>query len=98
LAFTFQKAIFIEGIEHPKLGNQETANTLFERGLQLCTELNNEEYQHRFKILKDINNNVPAEKLEATVLARIEYFEREDLYEYIMVIIKKEGARSSLFF
>lgn len=92
------KAIFIEGIEHSKLGNQETANTLFKRGLQLCTELNNKEYQHRFKILKDINNNVPAEKLEATVLARIEYFEREDLYEYIMVIIKKEGARSSLFF
>ncbi len=57
------KAIFIEGREHSKLGNQETANTLFERGLQLCTELNNEEYQHRFKILRDINNNVPAEKI-----------------------------------
>ncbi|MDA2462534.1 tetratricopeptide repeat protein [Bacillus cereus group sp. MYBK65-1] len=77
------KAIFIEGREHSKLRNKETANTLFERGLQLCTELNNEEYQHRFKILRDINNNVPAEKLEATVLAGIEYFEREDLYEYI---------------
>lgn len=26
---------------------------------------------------------MPSEKLEATVLAGIEYFEREDLYEYI---------------
>lgn len=77
------KALFIEGKERCKLGDHETANLLFDRGLGLCIELNNEEYQHRFKIMMDINNSVDSEQLEKTILAGVEYFERESLYEYI---------------
>ncbi|MGZ9784398.1 response regulator aspartate phosphatase [Bacillus pseudomycoides] len=77
------KAIFIEAREHSKLGHVEVADELFEKGLEICTKLENEEYKHRFKILKDVNNKIPAKQLEETVLAGIPYFERENLYEYI---------------
>ncbi|OXL97091.1 tetratricopeptide repeat protein [Bacillus sp. KbaB1] len=77
------KALLIEAKEHLKLGETEIASELIEKGLNICVELQNEEYQHRFKIVREMNNGVPAEQLEKVIVEGIVYFEREELWEYV---------------
>lgn len=77
------RAILIEACEHAKLNNKNKALELLEKGLKISNELKIEEYQHRFKILLAINNEIPGEKLERIILAGMIYFEKENLYEYI---------------
>ncbi|MEC3127736.1 tetratricopeptide repeat protein, partial [Bacillus tropicus] len=77
------RAILIEACEHSKLNNKNEASELFEQGLQISTELENEEYQHHFKILKAINEEIPGENLEKLVIAGNKYFEQENIYEYV---------------
>ncbi|MFH3639416.1 hypothetical protein WAH83_21555, partial [Acinetobacter baumannii] len=77
------RAILIEACEHAKLNNKNKALELLERGLKISNNLKIEEYQHRFKILLAINNEIPGEKLEQIILAGMIYFEKENLYEYI---------------
>lgn len=77
------KAILIEACEHEKIGEKDIAFKLFEKGLKISIELKIEEYQHHFKILKAINEEVPGQQLETLIVAGNEYFERENLYEYI---------------
>ncbi|MEC0044051.1 tetratricopeptide repeat protein, partial [Bacillus cereus] len=76
-------AILIEACEHAKLNNKNKALELLEKGLKISNNLKIEEYQHRFKILLAINNEIPGEKLEQIILAGMIYFEKENLYEYI---------------
>ncbi|HDX9578811.1 TPA: tetratricopeptide repeat protein [Bacillus pseudomycoides] len=77
------KAMLIEGKERLKLEDSETAITLFNRGLNICNNLGNKEYQHRFNILKAISENISIDKLEDIILAGVEYFNREKLHKYI---------------
>ena len=77
------RAILIEACEHAKINNKEKALELLKTGLEIITELKNEEYQHRFNILLAINNEVSGEQLESIILAGMLYFEKENLYEYI---------------
>ncbi|MFD0768158.1 tetratricopeptide repeat protein [Bacillus sp. CGMCC 1.60114] len=77
------KAIFIKAREHFKLKETDIAEELIEKGLTICNELGNKEYQYRFTILREMNKKVPAEHLEKTVLAGMDYFKREKLYEYV---------------
>lgn len=77
------KAIFVKAKEHVKLGEEEIASHLIEKGLTICNELGNQEYQYRFTILRKINKKVTAEKLEQAVLAGMNYFKNERLWEYV---------------
>lgn len=77
------RAMFIEACEYVKLGKKDIALLLFEEGLKISTELENEEYQHHFKILRGLTQEIPASEIEIIVTAGIEYFDKEHLYEYV---------------
>ncbi|HEK9100166.1 tetratricopeptide repeat protein [Bacillus pfraonensis] len=77
------KAIFIKAREHFKLGETNVAAELIEKGLSICMNLENEQYKYRFVILREMNKKVSAQELEKAVLAGIDYFKREQLWEYI---------------
>lgn len=77
------KAIFIKAREHFKLGETTIASELIEKGLEICNRLDNEQYQYHFVILKEMNKKVAAQELEKAVLAGMEYFKREQLWEYV---------------
>ncbi|WP_019779268.1 hypothetical protein, partial [Streptococcus sobrinus] len=66
--------------------------TLIERGLEISYDLQQEEYQHRNMILKAMNNDSPAEKLEDTILTGITYFDREELYDNVQDYYEILGA------
>ena len=59
------------------------AADLIEKGLDICKELNKEEFQYRFIILKSVNDKSPTLSLEQVVLEGISYFEKEELWECI---------------
>ena len=44
------KALFVEAREHYKLGEYNLANPIVEKGLNICIDLGEKEFQHRFKI------------------------------------------------
>ncbi|MBD2823261.1 tetratricopeptide repeat protein, partial [Xenorhabdus sp. 42] len=48
------KANFLQAKEHFKLNEKELANTWIKQGLEICNELNNQEYKHHFTILKTL--------------------------------------------
>ncbi|KEK25700.1 tetratricopeptide repeat protein [Bacillus gaemokensis] len=75
------RAIYLEADEYLKLGEHERAEALIEKGLHICNQLKNQEYQYRFMILKEMNTNTGA--LEKAVLAGISYFEKEKLFDCI---------------
>ena len=52
------KAIFVKAKEHVKLDEEEIASQLIEKGLTICNELGNQEYQYRFTILRKINKKL----------------------------------------
>ncbi|KEK23545.1 histidine kinase [Bacillus gaemokensis] len=77
------KAIFIKAREHFKLGETNIASELIEKGLDVCTSLGNKQYQYRFGILREMNKKVPAQELEKLILVGMDYFKKEQLWEYI---------------
>ena len=77
------KALFVEARECYKLGQYQLAADLVEKGLDICKELNKEEFQYRFMILKSVNEKSPTLSLEQVVLEGITYFEKEELWECI---------------
>ena len=87
------KAIFLQAREHTKLSEINTAKELIENGINLCTELGNEEYIHHFSILKALNNNVPIDELEKIILKGIAYCDKESLYNYIQEYAEKLAFR-----
>jgi response regulator aspartate phosphatase F len=74
------KAIYVKAKEHFKLNQTELASVLIEKGLEICNDLHQEEYKNRNLILREMNNNSPAEQFERVALEGIKYFEREELY------------------
>lgn len=83
------KAIFLQAREHFKLGETNIAEELIDRGLNICMELENEEYIHHFSILKAVNGNVPIKELEQIILKGITYFDKESLYSYTQEYVEK---------
>ncbi|WP_369902415.1 hypothetical protein [Bacillus manliponensis] len=75
------RALYLEADEHLKLNHASIAEALIEKGLHICDELKNQEYQYRFMILKEMNTNTDA--LEKAVLAGVSYFEKEELWDCI---------------
>ncbi|WP_144506684.1 hypothetical protein [Bacillus mycoides] len=78
------RAIFLEAREYYKLGETRIASDLIEKGMNVCKELDQEEYQHHFIILKAINQKVTAEELEKIIVERFSFFEEEGLWEYVL--------------
>ncbi len=87
------KAIFLQAREHHKLGEINVAEELLIKGLNICTELNNEEYIHHFTILKALNNNTTAEGLEKIIFEGITYFDKESLYNYTQEYTEKLAVK-----
>ncbi|EJV74111.1 response regulator aspartate phosphatase [Bacillus cereus] len=81
---THFKAIFLEAKEHYKLGEQSAASQLIDKGLQICRGINNKEYTHHFSILNSLNKNIPLEELEKIIQEGIVYFEKEELWDYVV--------------
>lgn len=90
---THFKAIFLQAREHNKLGEINIAEEFIEKGLTICTGLDNEEYIHHFTILKALNNNVPTEELEKIILEGITYFDKESLYNYTQEYAEKLATK-----
>ncbi|CAM4407562.1 Tetratricopeptide repeat protein [Bacillus manliponensis] len=87
------KALYVKAREHYKRQEHETAAELIEKGLKICNESQIEGYQHHFLILKSLNENVDVNALEDTILKGIEYFEREELFDYIQEYQEKLAIR-----
>ncbi|PEA69042.1 RapH N-terminal domain-containing protein [Bacillus toyonensis] len=77
------RALFIEAKQRLKLGETEIASDLIKKGLHICKELEILEYQYHFEILDNLCSEVKAVVLEKTILAGMEYFNQEKLWEYI---------------
>ena len=77
------KALYLQADEHLKLGKLEIASQFIEKGLTICNELKNREYQYRFRILEKMNNASNTTELENAVLAGISYFKKEELWDCI---------------
>ncbi|PEU15509.1 MULTISPECIES: Rap family tetratricopeptide repeat protein [unclassified Bacillus (in: firmicutes)] len=77
------KAFFVEAYEYYKLNNHNYADQLIEKGLKLSNDFNNQEFQHRFNILKALNNKVPTLPLEISISKGITYFKQEKLWECV---------------
>ncbi|HDX9695205.1 hypothetical protein [Bacillus thuringiensis] len=77
------KALYLQADENLKLGETAVASQLIEKGLNICNELANKEYQYRFKILEKLNNTSNTTELEAVVLAGVSYFKKEELWDCI---------------
>ncbi|CAM4121640.1 histidine kinase [Bacillus manliponensis] len=77
------RALFVEAREQFKMGETEISLELIEKGLTICGELENAEYQYRLAILKSVVQKESASELEKVVLAGMEYFKREQLWEYV---------------
>ena len=71
------KALYLQADENLKLGETTVASQLIEKGLNICNELANKEYQYRFKILEKLNNTSNTTELEAVVLAGVSYFKKK---------------------
>ncbi|HDX9579845.1 hypothetical protein M3215_15580 [Bacillus cytotoxicus] len=83
------KAIFLEAREHFKLGESNIAEELIERGIAICRQIENEEYQYHFSILELMNKGVTAEFLEEIILKAIPYFDKEKLFNYTQEYTEK---------
>ncbi|MDF2086500.1 hypothetical protein [Bacillus pseudomycoides] len=77
------KALYLQADENLKLGETEIASQLIEKGLTICNELGNKEYQYRFTILREMNNTSNTTELETAVLAGVSYFKKEELWDCI---------------
>lgn len=75
------RALYLEADEYLKLNEYSRAEPMIAKGIYLCNQLENQEYQYRFTILKEMSTST--EELEKSVLAGIMYFEKEELFDCI---------------
>ncbi|PGA90247.1 S9 family peptidase [Bacillus toyonensis] len=75
------RALYLEADEYLKIKEFEKASAIISKGLHICNQLKNQEYQYRFMVLNEMNTNIDA--LEEVVIAGISYFEREELFDCI---------------
>ncbi|WP_095022069.1 Rap family tetratricopeptide repeat protein [Bacillus thuringiensis] len=87
------KAMYAKALEHYKLDERDVAAELIENGLNISKKLNQEEFIHRYLILQELNNASPTQILETVVLAGIDYFEREGLYEDVQESYETLGTK-----
>ncbi|HFK1730749.1 hypothetical protein OCD85_06425 [Bacillus pacificus] len=73
----------MEARENLKLGKTKLAASLIEKGLVICNELEQKEYEHHFTILKGMNENVSAEELELAISKGISFFNEVGLWQYV---------------
>ncbi|PGZ98464.1 hypothetical protein COE51_11440 [Bacillus pseudomycoides] len=83
------RAIFLEARENYKLGNTELAASLIQKGLEVCSELEQEEYKYHFVILKALNENATTEKLEVVICEGIAFFKESGLWKYVQEYAEK---------
>ncbi|MCM3736514.1 tetratricopeptide repeat protein [Bacillus cytotoxicus] len=77
------KALLVEAKQRINLGEKEIALDLIKKGLQISDKLGLTEYQYRFRIIKKICNTYSTEDLEKEILAGMNYFKEENLWEYM---------------
>ncbi|WP_018767443.1 response regulator aspartate phosphatase [Bacillus sp. 105MF] len=77
------KALFVEAKQRMNLKETEIALELIEKGMQICNRLELSEYQHRFKIMEKVCKKYSTENLEKEILAGMDYFKSENLWEYV---------------
>nr|WP_255261312.1 tetratricopeptide repeat protein [Bacillus wiedmannii] len=87
------RAIFLEARENLKLGKTKLAASLIEKGLVICNELEQKEYEHHFKILKGMNENVSAEELELAISKGISFFNEVGLWQYVQEYAEKLAVK-----
>lgn len=75
------KANFLQAKEHFSLNEKELANDWVQKGLEICNELNNQEYKHHFTILKTQHTGI-LDDLENAIIAGTTYFNSKELYDY----------------
>ncbi|EJR36138.1 tetratricopeptide repeat protein [Bacillus mycoides] len=75
------RALYLESDEYLKLNELEKVESLINKGLHICNQLKNQEYQYRFMILNKMNATTG--ELENVVLDAISYFEKEELFDCI---------------
>ncbi|PEI90953.1 Rap family tetratricopeptide repeat protein [Bacillus pseudomycoides] len=90
---THFKAVFLQAREYYKLGETNIAKDMIEQGYKLCVKLENEEYQHHYKILRALNGNFSTEDLENIILEGITFFDKELLYNYIQEYVEKLAVK-----
>ncbi|WP_459502632.1 response regulator aspartate phosphatase [Bacillus sp. C1] len=77
------RAIFLEARAYVKLGETKMASDLIQKGMKVCKELDQAEYEHHFIILQAINQKVTAEELEKIIVESFSFFEKEGLWKYV---------------
>ncbi|PDY37433.1 hypothetical protein COO17_23395 [Bacillus wiedmannii] len=87
------RAIFLEARENLKLGKTKLAASLIEKGLVICNELEQKEYEHHFTILKGMNENVSAEELELAISKGISFFNEVGLWQYVQEYAEKLAVK-----
>ncbi|PFK47121.1 hypothetical protein COI93_02295 [Bacillus cereus] len=83
------RAVFTMAEGYYKLGQSELANKYIQLGLQVCNKLKNKEFQYRFMILKELNEELNAAELENVIVEGISYFESENLLECVKEYTEK---------
>ncbi|MGE7884580.1 tetratricopeptide repeat protein [Bacillus sp. NPDC094077] len=78
------RTIFLEARENFKLGETKVALKMIEKGMKVSKELDQEEYEHHFTILKAIIQEVPVEELEKIIAESFIFFEEEGLWQYVL--------------
>ena len=61
---------------------KRTCKRLGSKGLEICNELNNQEYKHHFTILKTQHTGI-LDDLENAIIAGTTYFNSKELYDYV---------------
>lgn len=77
------KALIVEAKQRMNLNETDIALELIEKGLEISNKLELTEYQYRFNITKELCTDNPTEHLEKEILAGMDYFKSENLWEYV---------------
>lgn len=77
------KALFVEAKQRMNLNDAETALELIKDGLRISNALELTEYKYRFRIIRELCSNNSIEDLEKELLAGMDYFKGENLWEYV---------------
>ncbi|MBY6036798.1 tetratricopeptide repeat protein [Fictibacillus nanhaiensis] len=86
------KTTFLIAREYLKLGDRDVADEWISRGSKIAGELQNEEYEHHFAILRVFNHLSHPEQLEETIEAAITFFDSQHLWGYIQDYAEKVAS------
>ncbi|HDR7969545.1 TPA: tetratricopeptide repeat protein [Bacillus pacificus] len=83
----YVKLLRILAREHIHLQQNESASPYIEEGLKIC----NKEYYYHFTILNNINNSIPAMRLEEIMSEAIPYFKEQELWNDVIIYTELLG-------